>query len=142
MTEKPLFEVFTTVFQFVGSGVAGGLIVLLFNHNLTISREGNAKRKRFRCYVELLIKKLEGTLIRDLAFDASGIFRDFKQFEMNVLDVRPYISDRKIGKFKDTCAAYKTIRFGAIGDPEKNAEAEKAKVKLISILGEISELSK
>jgi hypothetical protein len=55
---------------------------------------------------------------------------------------RTPISNRKIVKFDDACAAYKTTRFGAIGDLEKNAEAEKAKAKLVSLLGEISGLAK
>jgi len=118
--------------------LVGGLI----GYWLGRSGEADTKRKRFRSNIELLTRKLEGTLIRDLAFDASGDFRHIKQLEMFVLDVRPHIRDRKIGKFDAACAAYKSTRFGAIGTLENNAEAEKAKAKLISLLGEISDCAK
>ena len=138
-------EICDVLFYFavmVGAGACGGLIVLLFDHRLTIARDRNTKREQFRSNIELLTRKLEGTLIRDLAFDAAGDFRYIKQFETFISDVRPHIPNRSIGKFDDAFIAYKTIRFGAIGDLEKNAEAEKTKAKLVSILGEISELSR
>jgi hypothetical protein len=81
-------------------------------------------------------------LIRDLAFDAAGDYRYIKQFETYVSDVRPHIRDRKKVRFDDACAAYKSTRFGAVGDIEKNAEAEKVKAKLISLLNEIAALAK
>jgi hypothetical protein len=109
---------------------------------LTVSRQAAFGRKRFRSNIELLTRKLEGTLIRDLAFDAAGDFKNIKQFEMNVSDVRPHISDGKIVKFDETCVAYKNTRVGAIGTLENNAEAEKTKAKLISLLDEISECAK
>ena len=142
MTEEALLEVFNVFFQLIGAGVVAGFVVLLFDHRLAIARERNAKREQFRSNIELLTRKLEGTLIRDLAFDAAGDFRNIKQFEMYVSDVRPHIRDRKKVRFDDAYAAYKSTRFGAIGDLEKNAEAEKAKAKLVSLLNEISQLSR
>jgi hypothetical protein len=142
MTEESLLEVFNALLQLIGAGIVAGFIVLLFNHRLSIARDKDAKRKQFRSDIELLTRKLEGTLIRDLAFDAAGDFKQIKQLEMFVLDVRPHIRDRKIGKFDDACAAYKNTRFGAIGTLENNAEAEKAKAKLISLLDEIKECAK
>jgi len=118
------------------------LVSVLIGYWLGSSGDANSKRKHFRSNIELLTRKLEGTLIRDLAFDAAGDFRYIKQFEMNVSDVRPHIRDRKKVRFDESCAAYKSIRFGAIGTLENNAEAEKAKAKLVSLLGEISDCAK
>jgi hypothetical protein len=116
----------------------GGLI----GYWLGISGDANSKRKQFRSNIELLTRKLEVVLIRDLAFDAAGDYRYIKQFETYVSDVRPHIRDRKKVRFDDACAAYKSTRFGAVGDIEKNAEAEKVKAKLISLLNEIAALAK
>jgi hypothetical protein len=118
-----------------------GLVLVLLTYAIRNSGDAALKRKRFRVYIKLLIKKIEGTLTRDFAIDSAGVFRDIKQLETNVLDVTPHISRSKLGRFNDAFAAYKAVRFGPIGTPESNAEAEKAKAKLITLLGEISRLA-
>jgi len=129
------------MFQTILIGLFCGLIGVLIGYRLNLGGAASLKRKRFRSDIELLIRKLEGTSISNLAFDPLGFARDTKQFEMNVSDVRPHISQRRIAKFDGACAAYKTTRFSDIGTLEKNAEAENTKAKLVSILNEISGLA-
>jgi hypothetical protein len=114
--------------------LAGWLII----PRMTVCFQSASHRKRFRSYIELLRRKIESTQSRDFVWDFHRAVRDFPKFETETLEVRPHIIDRHIKAFDDACVAYKTVPFGDFGDANKN---EDAKAKLVSLLGDISELA-
>jgi superfamily I DNA/RNA helicase len=138
MTQE-VYDVLFHIAEIVGAGACGGLIVLLFDHILTISRDGNTKRKRFRSYIELLRRDIESKESSAFVFDYHRTVRGVPKFEAETMEIRSQIRERNVIRFDAACADYKTISFGEFGENEKHKQA---KAKLISLLDEVSECAK
>jgi hypothetical protein len=118
--------------------LVGGLIGYWLGH----SGDAAAKRKRFRSYIKLLRREIEAKRPDEFVFDFHKVVRGVPKFEIETLEVSPHIRERNVARFDAACAEYKTLPFGEVGTPETNANAQKAKAKLISLLDEISGYSK
>jgi hypothetical protein len=66
MSKEIMFQVLNGIFNFIGAGVTGGLIVLLFNNALAIRRDGRNRRIAFRGFVTSI--KSEISSIQDKQF--------------------------------------------------------------------------
>jgi hypothetical protein len=116
----------------------GGLI----GYWLGRSGEADTKRKRFRIYIKLLRREIEAKRPDEFVFDFHKVVRGVPKFVIETLEVSPHIRERNIIRFDAACAEYKTLPFGEVGTAETNANAAKAKEKLVSLLNEISALAR
>ena len=128
---QEIYEVLETLAEMVGAGACGGLIVLLFDHRLAITRGHGFGRDRFRSYADSLIQQFE-------AHNAASWWEfyktTFKDFSDHADDAGSHVTcERRRREFTAACIRY-PLFTNYLMDMKKS---EQEKQKCISFLQDV-----
>jgi len=101
------------------------------NHYLSIRREADSKRKRFRVFVEMLQRKITPIAPSDMYLHHTPESHDF---DSEISNVMASIPAKHMARCDTACNEYRTIRFYGSTATVENTEK---KNRLVSLLKEL-----
>lgn len=122
-------------------GAVGGFIIMAVGSRLRGSTDAALKRKRFRSYLTLLIRRMEDRPAGDFVYSREA--REIPKLDAEILEVRHCIAGRLTVRFDAAIASYKAARFDQWAGPdlkrqqERDATNDKAKAQLVFSLDEL-----
>ena len=118
----------------------------LVGHYLSIGRDSNAKRARFRSYIEVLRRKLDTKEVDEFVFDHTT--RQIPELEKEALEVRHCIRKRLVSRFDDALRRYRAVSFDQWSGPDRERQQardsanQRAKNDLLFCIDEISKCAR